>query len=154
MGDLILKTFISTILPVLATGAGGGLLWLLRLLVQWLTPKAAASKMAKVALQVEHLAEIVVTDLEATMRPLIASAAGDGVLTPDEGAKLKQAAMARLLSLLQENGVAEIKEAFGLFAPQVDIYLSGAIEKAVAALGGSSSSTAVAVATAAPAVPK
>lgn len=125
--------FIQYVLPVLITAIAGGLGWVLVQLGLFIKAKWGESKIAMIAVRVEHLAEIVVADIEATLRPKIAAAAADGQLTAEEGADLKKTAMERLKAMLAERGLLELQGVLGIIAPQVDTYLSGAIEKAVAA---------------------
>lgn len=129
--SVLLDVFIKYLLPVLATAVAGGLAWLLTQLGLWIRAKWAGTKLALLTARVSELAAMVVADLEASLRPKLAEAAADGKLTPEEAAIIKKAAMDRLKELLQEHGIAEIKEVLGIFAPQVEHFLSGAIEKAL-----------------------
>lgn len=136
MGWLLAQLFplLATALMALLTSV------LLPALQRYLQAKASAEgataaqkAMAAVALKVEHFAELVVADLNATLKPLILEAAKDGNVSPEEWAKLKATAMERVKVLLGQEGLASLTGILGIGASAAETYLSGAIEKAVEA---------------------
>jgi hypothetical protein len=154
MTTALYEAFVKFILPVLATGLGGLLVILFAAAGDWCRARAKESKLAAVGAQVAMLADLVVADIEATLRPKLALAAEDGQLTSAEAAELKQVAMDRLKQLLAEKGLASVKGVFGILAPQVELFLSGAIERAVARLPEPSlTATLPVVATVVPSMP-
>ena len=90
------------------------------------------SKGKALAARLLFLTDLVVADLNATMKAEILAATADGVVTPEEGAKLKAEAMSRVKALLAKNGVKELEAALGILAPSLESLLSGLVESAVA----------------------
>lgn len=108
--------------------------WALLKLSSWLEAHGAQSKLFGIAAKVAHFADHVVRELDVTLRPKLAISLADGELSASEAAELKAAAVSRLKALLTEAGLAELS-ALGISLPsQVDTYLGGAIEKAVAGM--------------------
>lgn len=128
------ELFIQYAMPPILTAIGLGAAWALTQLGLWASSKWKDSKVSAVVSRVTHFAGVVVQDLEATMRPELAKAAEDGHLSPEEGRHIKKVALDRLKSLLGEKGLGELKSLLGVFAPTLDQYLSGVIERQVAAL--------------------
>lgn len=118
---------------------------LLPLLRKWLASKAETSVLAKAALKAEEVASSVVAQINAVLKPKLAKAAEDGVITEAEAAQMKSEALAQVRSLLGPKLLELLAKLFGGPA-NVDTYLGGKIEQAV--LGAK-----VAAAKAVPAVP-
>lgn len=123
--------FVEYALPLLATALTSLLALALKALVTWLNSKAEGSKLAAVAAKVAHFSELVVTDLEHTVKPELEKALADGKLTDEEKEGLKALALERLKALLADSGMKELKGVMGILTPQLELYLSGAIEKAL-----------------------
>ena len=127
----LLSLFVQYVVPPLFAIVMAGAAWALWKLSQFLNSKAGESKLAAVAARISHLAEGVVADLEATLKPELVEATKDGVLTKAEITRLREVALARLKQLAGERGLAELQLVLGLVPTQVDSYLTGVIEKAV-----------------------
>lgn len=127
----LLELFIQYVLPILATAAFGGLVWLLVQLSRWFAAKGATNRFFLVTERVAHLASVIVADIDATMRPKLKSAAEDGKISPDEAAELKKAALDALKKSLSERGLTQLQGVLDVFGGPVETYLSGAIERAV-----------------------
>lgn len=125
------ELFIQYAMPPILTALGLGVAWLLTAAGQWLLAKNKDSKFNLVVARVTHFAAAIVQDVENTLRPQIGAALADGVLSPEEAKQLKDAAMSRLKTMLGTQGVGELTGVLGVFAPSVDAYLSGVIEKTV-----------------------
>jgi hypothetical protein len=124
--------FLMSLLPGLFTLASIVLIkFLFPMLSTWLAALAEKSKVAAVALKVEHFAETVVADLDATMRPEVALALADGILDDLEKAKLRATALERMKVLLGTAGLAQVAGVLGIGAAAVEAYLSGVLEKKV-----------------------
>lgn len=121
---ILLKLALGVLTPVAA--------WVGLKLANWLGAMSGESKAAAVAARALHFAELVASDLEATVKPQLVKDLEDGKLSPEEGAKLKAMAMERLKLLMGQHGLEELRAVLGIVAPQLDAYLSGVIEKAVA----------------------
>ncbi len=126
------KSFVQIVVPALCTGLAGLLGWAMMALRKKFEAQAEQSKIAAVGTRITHLADVVVADLNATVKPAIVEAAKDGVLTAEEAAKIKSMAMDRLKALIAEKGMAELSGVLGIVAPSIETYLSGLIEQAVA----------------------
>lgn len=128
------ELFIQYVMPPVLTALGLGLAWLLTTLGTWATSRWKDSKVSLAIARTSHFAGVVVQDIEATLRPAMRAVTVDGKITPEEARHLKEAAMTRLKTMLGEQGLQELSGIVGVFAPSVDAYLSGVIEKRVAAL--------------------
>lgn len=135
--DALLQVFIRDILPVLSTFTVGVLTWLSVQGGRMLRARASESKMAAVAAKVLHFGEVVVHDLEVTLKPQLLIAVADGELTPVEIAQLRAVALERFKALLKQEGLNELQSVLGIGAGMVDTYLQGVLEKAVAGLPAS-----------------
>ncbi len=120
------------VLPPVLTALGLGAAWCLTQLGLFISAKWKGQKAAEAVSRVTHFASVIVADLEGTMRPEVQKAMADGHLSPEEGKRLKEVAMARLKQMLAEQGMAELTGLVGVFAPTLEGYLSGLIERAVA----------------------
>lgn len=138
--DALLQVFIRDILPVLSTFTVGVLTWLSVQGGRMLRARASESKMAAVAAKVLHFGEVVVHDLEVTLKPQLLIAVADGELTPVEIAQLRAVALERFKALLKQEGLNELQSVLGIGAGMVDTYLQGVLEKAVAGLPASAKS--------------
>lgn len=130
------ELFMQYLLPPILTALGVGAAWVLTQLGLWISAKWGESKLAQATMRVTHFASVIVADIEATVRPEIQKALADGELSAEEGKRLKETAMARLKEMLAKEGLAELKGVVGVFAPTLESYLSGVIERAVSALPG------------------
>lgn len=132
--SVLLEMFVQYLLPVLATGLAALLGLALKSLRDMLSARASESKLHTVSARVAHFVSVVVADIEKTVKPELEAASKDGVITAEEGAKLKALALERVKKLLAEHGMKELQGVLGIVAPQVEVYLSGLIEKAVSQL--------------------
>lgn len=122
------ELFFSTILPILLTALGGVAVWAIGLLATWLHEKAKSSKLARVGAVVTDLANSVVAELNATLKPQLAAALADGKLTDEEKAKLKSTAL-EILKTKLPTGLQSLAASF--FGEAVDTWLAGHVERAV-----------------------
>jgi hypothetical protein len=134
MRSELLDIFVKYIVPPLATLVASGGAWALGQLALWLKSKTDASKTMLALSQLAYLAELVVADVEATLRPLVKEFSADGQMAPEEAAKLKAAAVERLKALAKERGFLEAQKLLEAMAPSLAPFLSGIVERAVAAL--------------------
>lgn len=134
MRSELLEIFVKYLLPPLATLVASGGAWALGQLALWLRSKNEVTKTHLALTQLAFLAEIVVADIEATLRPMVKDLTEDGHITPEEGAKLKAAAMERLVTLAKERGFSEAQKLLEAMAPSIAPFLSGIVERAVALL--------------------
>lgn len=125
------EIFVEYVLPILATGIAALAAFALKSLVSFLEAKAQSSKIAAAGVKIAHFAEIVVADLEATVKPQLAGMVADGHITDEEKKTLKDLAMSRLKQLLSEHGLDSLSGVLGIATSKVQLYLSGVIEKAL-----------------------
>lgn len=102
----------------------------LALLAQYLRSKSATSLAARAGLVATEAATAAVHELDATMRPLLLSAAADGKLSPEEAKQLRDHALEVLKTKLGPNALKAITSAFGF--DFLDTFLRGKVEQAVA----------------------
>lgn len=95
---------------------------------------ANASRTTLVVARFVHFAELVVADLQVTLRPQLAQAAVDGKLTRVEIDQLRATAVARLKAMAGDQGLIELQETLKLAAPGLEVWLSGLVESAVSRL--------------------
>lgn len=132
--SLLMEAFIKYAVPILFPALAALVAWVLVALRKKLEAQAQESKIAAVGAKVAHFGEVVTRELEATLKPELKAATADGKLTPEEYKKLRDIAMARLKSLLAEQGLQELEGVLGIGAGALDGYLGGIIERAVAAI--------------------
>lgn len=126
--ELFLEYIAPPLLAVVFALAGRALAWLGGMA----KARASESKLAATGARVTHFVEIVVADLNATVRPEMEKRLrDDGRLDEADGAALKAMAMERLKKLLTEHGMEELQSVLGIVGPQVEMYLSALIEKSV-----------------------
>lgn len=126
---LLLTLFIQYLLPVLMTGLSALLAWGMKLGVDWLKAKGETSKAMLAIATMAEGARSVVANLEATIKADMLEAAKDGVITKEEGARIKAHAMDELKKM----PAPLLKTAASLFGGNVETYLGGLIERTVTA---------------------
>lgn len=102
----------------------------LGMLTHYLRAKAAESGAARAGLVATEAARAAVLQLDKTLKPQLAAATADGVLTDEEKAKLKAEAMRLMREQLAPDALKAVVGAFG--AAFAETYLAGKIEQAVA----------------------
>lgn len=112
-------------------GIGGIAAALVHALFTWVQAKAKNQKLANAIGVVDHLAENIVADLNASMKPQLAVLGEGGVLDAAGKAKLKSTAVASLKASLATNAAKAAEDLLAIVSPSLESYLSGAIEKAV-----------------------
>jgi len=105
--------------------------YILPALKNWLTERGKTTKLANVALRVEHLAEACVAHLNAGLKAQFELAAADGRITKEEAEVLKADGLRLLKEFLGQQGLTSVAGVLGIGAGLVDTYLSGMIEKSV-----------------------
>lgn len=126
--ETLLQLFLSYVLPLLLTGLGAVAIWAVGKLATWLHSKEQTSKLARLGSFVADYAASIVAELNATLRPQLASALADGVLTDAEKAQLKATALDALKNRLPPSIKALVDSLYG---PAAETLLAGAIERAV-----------------------
>lgn len=116
--------------PALLDLLGVALLAGIGFLATYLRAKAAESKAARVGLVLTESARAVVLELDASLKPKLKAFLADGVLSDDEKAQLKAAALDLLKTKLPAGLLSTAGQVFG--AAFVDTYLAGKVEQAVA----------------------
>jgi len=111
---------VSTLLSALLAWVGGAVR-------RWLVSKTKS----EVAGRVSDLAFQVVLEIQQTVAAKIREAAADGVITAEEKAAIKEAALDVLRSRVGAKGITEIKAVLGYPPDQIDGFLGGLIESAV-----------------------
>jgi hypothetical protein len=126
-----LSAFVQYGAPILFTAVAALLAKVLFFLGKKLDAQAESSKLAAVGAKFAHFAEVVVADLDATLKPQLKEATKDGVLTAAEIAQLRTVALDRLKKLAGEHGIKELQGVLDFGATQVDGYLTGLVESTV-----------------------
>jgi hypothetical protein len=107
-------------------------------LSSYLSSHASANVAFGAASRAYELAKSIVAHVDAKVRPQLVKALDDGALSPEERVALQNAAMAALKEALGgPDGLADLKKALGLEGDSaLDTYLSGLLERALAAFRG------------------
>jgi hypothetical protein len=134
--DAVLGLFVAKVLPILFTGLAGALTLLFAKLSQKAGAQAKESKLYAFGTRLAHFAEVVVHDLEVTLKPQLLKATEDGTLSAVEIGQLRATALERLKALLKQEGLDELQSVLGIGSSMVDTYLNGVLEKAVAKIPG------------------
>ena len=125
---LMLTVFIQYLLPVLMTGLSALLSWAMMLGVGWLKTKGETSKAMLAVATLAEGARSAVANAEATIKADLIEASKDGVITKEEGERIK----AHVLEELKKMPAPVLKAAASLFGGNVEGYLSGLIERTLA----------------------
>jgi hypothetical protein len=129
----LMELFVQYVAPVLLTAIASGLTWLLTQLALVAKTRFEASKWGAAMDQLALLAKVAVVEVETTLRPLVKEVTADGRVTPEEAAKLKKAAVDKLLEMAKARGFEEAKKLLESTVPAVGTLVSGFVESAVAA---------------------
>lgn len=122
----LLELFLKYAAPPLFTAiAGLGVVLLMRLQKK-LAAEEKQTVWTSLANRTTHFVEVVVRDLQATLRPEIEQAVADGVVTADEFKSLRKVAIERVKVMLGEHGLKELGAFVGEGA--VDSYLGSLVE--------------------------
>jgi hypothetical protein len=122
---------VGTLLQVAYTLAALGIAAAAALATRWLVAKAAESAAARAMLTAWELAQSVVAHVEVHLRPTLQGALKDGKLTAAEKITIKAEAVKLLKDALGDKGLAALQKVLGNWAPGVETYLSGLIERAL-----------------------
>lgn len=141
----LMSLFVQHVAPVLFIGLAGLVGWVFTQLGRKFGADASDSKLSKVLTRLAHLGDVVVAELDATLRPELEKATADGVLTKAEIAQLRDVALAKLKAIAGERGLEEARALIGIALPQFDQYLHGVLERAVDRLGNAKTPEVVAI---------
>jgi hypothetical protein len=129
----LLKMFVSTILPVVATAISGLVVALLGILTMKIKNAAAAdqqSALAKTGLDVlaraTEMMKSVVAHVENGIKAELIEASKDGEITAEEAAKIKALALDTFKNAMGTEGMAALKSVLG---GGVDTWVSGLLER-------------------------
>lgn len=128
----VAPTWQESLLSLLAAALSAGVVWALRALTAWLSSQTDRNRLLGALSRATHLAELVVVDLERTVRPKLAAALADGKLTPEEAEKLRAEAIERVKDTLGTHGMEELRAALGIV--DLDAYLGSLVETVVGRL--------------------
>lgn len=125
------SVFVSQVLPILAGLVLAGLLVALGFASKYLAERAKTSRWWLFLGKVNELVTTAVQRIEVEWKPKLASAAADGIITPEEGKLLREEAVKIVVST---GGVWLRKEAaaFGYVGQALTDWLLGKVETAVA----------------------
>lgn len=135
MKEEFLEVFIKTVVPILATALAGLVGYLGTLLGTWLKAKGQESKLANAGSLVLTHVTTAVHNIEGGMKAEYEKAAADGVITAEEGAALKQAAINMTLATLGDTGKKAMTDVLKVSAEAIPAFLAGQVEKVVATVG-------------------
>lgn len=119
------------VIPSVVVAVAGVVIAALLSLRRRLEAQTQESRQATVSNRTQLLADGIVRDLEAGMKAEL-RAATDGPLTTDNYHALKEAALVRLRESLAARGLLELQQTLCVSQEGLAIYLSGAVEAAVA----------------------
>lgn len=124
---LVLAILAPIIIGLLARGMLKGIgAWREKLMAE------TKSGLAREAIsRILHIGEMVVLDIENTLKPAIAKALEDRQLTAEERRNLRDLALSRLKAVLTEQGKQELMGFLGIAGGALDAYLGGVVESAV-----------------------
>ena len=128
-----LHALLPALLTALATMVTAVVALLGRSLHNWLAEKSKTSALAGAALKVDAVAEAVVAHVNAGMRKKLEELSADNEISAEDAKALKAEGMRLLKEALGEQGLTSLTGALGLGASVVDTFLSGVLEKKVAA---------------------
>ena len=128
--SMLLSLFVQYVLPVVGTGVAALLGLALQKVLALLGARTQSTQLASTLMQVGDSVGAAVRHVEQTLRPAIQEATADGKVTPEEAAKLKQAAVDAVKAELGDRlgGMAKL---LGLTPEGVENFLARRIEAAV-----------------------
>lgn len=127
-----LTIFVQYGVPVLTTILLIIAKWALLKWSQKLAADTTGSKASMLWQKVNSIMQMVVLDIEGTLKPILMEATKDGVMTPEEWKKLREAALAKFWAYLGDQGRKDLSDVLGIFAPKVDEFVGSLLESAVA----------------------
>lgn len=125
-GELGLK-----VLQVLSPILLAALTWVAAKIAQYIQAKVKNEYLRGVLVRLDDAVLAAVREVQQVTVETIKSASADGRLTPDERARVKQAAIASVKSHLGMKGINELAKILGLETGAVDRLLSTRVEAAV-----------------------
>lgn len=145
----------QTLRGLLLTGValllGSALVGLVTMGVLWIGQRTKTTKLGALWYQLAMIAQHVVADMEASMRPTFKNMLSDGKLTTEEAKQIKSLALSNLKTIGAKQ-FEELKRMLGGTA-LIDIIGSGLIETSLRALKGAIPVPPLAVVNVAPVVP-
>lgn len=132
-----LEFFIKYVVPILGSAVTAVGIWALKKVGDYFSAHAKESKLMAIGAQVTTLASVAVHNMEP-LKAEYAAASADGVITEQEGLKLKALAMEQIKLSLGTAGIDALKNTMGIGAEALPSFLSGLVEKTVATLPDSS----------------
>lgn len=130
------EAFVKYILPVLATAIAALITALLGMLTMKLKGDAMKAKAEgkntvwlDLASRASHLTQLVVTDIQNTLRPMLLTAGKDGKISKEEGEEMRAEAIKRVKAMLGEHGMKELGGFVGDL--NVDQYIGSLVESAL-----------------------
>lgn len=133
----LLSVFVQYLLVPITIAVAGVLTAALLSARKWLEAHAQNSLLARAGTKLDDVLISVVQDIEANEKAELEEAAKDGVITPEEAAKLKAGAIGRAKAILGERGLEELKKAFGFSGMQLEQFLSAKVEQMAAKVAAS-----------------
>ena len=123
---------VVSVIPSVVVAVSGVVIAALLSLRRRLEAQTQESRQATVSTRAQLLADGIVRDLEAGLKAELRASAADGALTAEDYHALKEEALVRLRESLGARGLAEVQQTLCLSQEALAIYLSGAVETAVA----------------------
>lgn len=132
--EKLIAGFGATIISVITTlfGLAGAAF------IRWVNAKTEAAKAAGTnsnlwagAAKVLHVMEVVVADVQATVKPMLTSMLADGVLDENERKQLRDAAWDRFLKVVGTDGLKELEGLTGFAGEAFKTYAMGIAEHAL-----------------------
>lgn len=136
MKDALSSALVQYLLPLAASALFAAGVWAVAKLGTLLGARAKDSKLNAALVRLTVAVDSIVHDLEATLKPKLAAATADGVLTTAEISNLRTVALTRLKDDMGSEGLKALRDCMGIFAPSLDTFLLGFIETRVKAIPG------------------
>lgn len=135
MQNILVETVLPALLSLLSLAIPFVLTFAIKAFHSWVDGYVTRTNHSKGALllqRVAYLTSTIVTEVELSIRPYLKAALADGKISEEEGKEMKGIALAKLKSILGSKGKEELEAVLGIF--NLDAFLSGQIESAVAGL--------------------
>ncbi len=133
----------STLLQMLIAAAVAALVALVVFAARWLSAQTKSTTLLAVITEAKETMLSVVAYIEAEIKPALLAAQADGIVTREEGEKLKAQAIKIFKIALADRGMARLKRALGLTDEPllmrndkqtgVDVFVSGLVERSLSA---------------------
>lgn len=133
MGPEIQALFLQIVVPVVFTSLAALIAFGGKKLIALIDAKTKNAAIAGILSRLTSAVQTTMLDINGTLKAAVSEAAADGVITPEEKRRIKEAALQRVKTHLGVKGLAEIVSVLGVAPASVDTVIGSHLEAALEA---------------------